>query len=134
MDRTGRRSSGAVAGPGSGFTLLEVLVAIVLFAVAILAGGRVIVEYVRQVGLSEVEVQATEFAMQELERVRLLPYEDIVSLAPAPVPVAPRYTRSLDVTVVGSDPEALYAYRLVTVTVEPPSGLEPVSISTAVSE
>jgi hypothetical protein len=109
-------------------------VAIVLFAVAILAGGRVIVEYVRQVGLSEVEVQATEFALQELERVRLLPYEDIVSLAPAPVPVAPRYTRSLDVTVVGSDPEALYAYRLVTVTVEPPSGLEPVSISTAVSE
>jgi hypothetical protein len=72
--------------------------------------------------------------LEELERVRLLPYEDIVAGGPASVPEAPEYTRSVNVTVIGSQPEELYAYRVITVTVEPPSGVAPVSVSTAIAE
>jgi Tfp pilus assembly protein PilV len=118
----------------SGFSLLSVLVAIVLFAVAFLAAGRSIAQSVHQVGLSETYAQAREFAIEEMERIRLLPYEDIASLATAPIPEAPRYLRSVDVAIVGSDPEELYAYRLITVTVQPPAELPPVRISSAVAE
>ncbi len=118
----------------AGFSLLSVLVAIVLFAVALLAGGRSIAQSVHQVGLSETHAQAREFAIEEMERIRLLLYEDIVSLATAPVPEAPRYLRSVDVAIVGAEPEELYAYRLITVTVQPPADLPPVSISSAVAE
>ena len=117
-----------------GFTVLEVLIALALFTVAMLFGGRAIVGFVHQVGLSEARAQATEFALEELERVRLLPYEDIVAVGPASVPAAPGYTRSVNVAVIGSQPEELYAYRVITVTVEPPSGVAPVSVSTAVAE
>jgi len=117
-----------------GLTLLEILVAIVLFTVAILIGGRSIVEFIHQVGVSEARSQATEFAMEEMERISLLSYEDITPASPAPVPEAPDYIRSVDVTVFGSDPSELYAYRLITVTVQPPAGLDPVKISTAVAE
>ncbi|MGD2151634.1 MAG: hypothetical protein PVG79_00110 [Gemmatimonadales bacterium] len=114
--------------------MLEVLIAIVLFTVAILVSGRVIVEFVHQAGISEVQAQAVEFAMQELERVRLLPYDEIVSRSAAPVPEAPQFRRRVDVAVFGEDLEELYAYRLITVTVEPPRGLRPVGVSTAVAE
>ena len=89
---------------------------------------------VHQVGVSEVRAQAAQFAMQELERVRLQPVADIASIAAAPVAAAPEYTRSVEVAIVGSDPSALYGYRLITVTVQPPAGLEPVQVSTAVAE
>jgi Tfp pilus assembly protein PilV len=117
-----------------GLSLLEILVAVVLFTVALLIGGRSIVSFVHQVGVSEARAQATEFAMAEMERVRLLPYERITSIPPAPVPEAPEYVRSVDVAVFRADPSDLYAYRLVTVTVQPPGGLDAVRISTAVAE
>lgn len=113
---------------------MEVLIAIVLFAVAVGVAGRSVVAFVGQVAVSEVRAQALEFAVQELERVRLLPYEEIVPRAAQPVPEAPGFMRSVGVSVLGSDPNDLYAYRLITVTVVPPAGLEPVSVSTAVSE
>lgn len=108
--------------------------AVVLFTVALLIGGRSIVEFVHQVGVSETRAQAIEFAMAEMERVRLLPYEQITAIPPAPVPDAPEYKRSVDIVVFGSDPSEVYAYRLVTVTVQPPGGLDPVRVSTAVAE
>lgn len=117
-----------------GFTLVEVLIAVVLFATAMLIGARSIVEFVQQVSVSEVRAQAAEFAMEEMERVRLLPYEEILSVPPAPVPEAPQYVRSVSVTVFGTDPAEVYAYRLITVTVQPPAELEPVWLSTAVAE
>ncbi len=117
-----------------GLGLLEVLIAIVLFTVAMLMGGRFVVGFIHQVGVSEVRAQATEFAVEELERVRLLPYEDIAAIPPAPVPDEPAYTRKVDVAEVGAEnPTALYNYRTITVTVTPPGGLEPVSVSTAVA-
>ena len=85
-------------------------------------------------GVSETRALATELAIEEMERVRLLPYEEIVAAEPAPVPESPDYIRSVSVAIVGESPEALYAYRLITVTVEPPAGLPAVSISTAVAE
>ncbi len=133
MGRSGR-FDGPVSLAQRGFSLLEILVAIILFTVGILTAGRAIVEYVHQVGVSEVQAQAIEFAMAEMERVRLLPYEEIRSVPPAPVPEVPGYVRSVDVVESGTNPEELYAYRLITVTVQPPSEMAPVRISTGVSE
>jgi prepilin-type N-terminal cleavage/methylation domain-containing protein len=117
-----------------GLTLIEVLVAVVLFATAMLLGARSIVGFVHQVAVSEVRVQAAEFALEEMERVKLLPYQEIVPTAPAPVPEAPDYVRSVDVAIHGTEAADLYGYRVVTVTVQPPAELEPVSMSTAVAE
>lgn len=117
-----------------GLGLLELLIAVVLFTTAMLIGGRSIVDMVHQVSVSEVRAQAAQFAMQEMERVRLQPFADIASIATAPVPTAPKYSRSVKVAIVGNDPSALYGYRLITVTVQPPAGLKPVKVSTAVAE
>ncbi|UCC48445.1 MAG: hypothetical protein JSV41_13450 [Gemmatimonadota bacterium] len=125
---------GSLLSGTDGLSLLEILVAVVLFTTALLIGGRSIVEFVHQVGVSEARAQATEFAVAEMERVRLLPYERITAIPPAPVPEAPGYVRSVDVAVFGADPSDVYAYRLVTVTVQPPGGLDPVRVSTAVAE
>jgi type II secretory pathway pseudopilin PulG len=135
MERVGcptERAARPVATAGT--TLVELLIAVVIFAVAVAVAGRSIVGFVGQVAVSELRAQALEFAVQELERVRLLPYEEIVARAAQPVPEAPGFTRSVAVSVTGLDPSDLYAYRLITVTVVPPAGAGPVSVSTAVSE
>jgi prepilin-type N-terminal cleavage/methylation domain-containing protein len=135
MARLGYRASKRVnVSSRDGFTLIELMVAVMLFTGAMLIGGRTIVEFIHQVGVSEVRAQATEFALEEMERVRLLPYERITSIGSAPVPEAPDYMRAVDVAVVGADPSDVYAYRVITVTVEPPAGLDPVRISSAVAE
>lgn len=117
-----------------GVGVLEVLVALIVFSVAALIGGRFIVQFVHQVGVSEARAQATEFAVKELERVRTLAYEDVTASEAEPVPEEPGYTRAVEVSAVGDDdPTALYNYRTITVTVNPPGALDPVSVSTAVS-
>ena len=117
-----------------GMGVLEVLIAIILFSVATLMGGRFIVQFIHQVGVAETRAQATEFALEELEQVRLSPYDEILSIAAAPVPEDPNYTRQVDVVEVGAeDPTARYNYRMITVTVSPPGDLDAVRVTTAVS-
>lgn len=117
-----------------GFTLIELLVAVVLFAGAMMIAGRTVVGFVHDVGVSEARAQAMEFALEEMERVQLLPYDQIAASGPEAVPEAPEYERRVDVRTEGNDPSALYGYRVITVTVEPPSGLQPVSVTIAVGE
>lgn len=117
-----------------GLTLIELLVAIVLISVVMLMGARFIVQQVQQVGVSEAQNQAYEYAMEELERMKLLPFDSIQAKSAAPVPAAPRYTRSVDIQDVGGGATDLYYYRVVTVTVEPPSeAVPPVEVTTAVA-
>jgi prepilin-type N-terminal cleavage/methylation domain-containing protein len=135
MDRTGTTISRLRVLSGTdGLTLLEVLVALVLFATAMLVGGRTIVGFVHQVGVSEARALANEYALQEMERVRLLPYDEVAAITAAPVPEAPQFTRSVDVKIVGESAEALYGYKLITVIVESPAAIDPVSVSTAIAE
>ncbi len=117
-----------------GMGVVEVLIAIVLFSVATMMGGRFIVYFIQQVSVSETRAQATEFALEELEQVRFSPYEEILPIAAAPVPEDPNYIRRVDVVEVGADdPTALYNYRIITVTVSPPGDLNAVRVTTAVS-
>lgn len=125
----GRRVSGS-----EGLTLIELLVAVVMISVVMLMGARFIVQQVQQVGVSEAQAQSYEYAMEELERTKLLPFDSIQAKSPAPVPEAPRYTRWTDVEDVGGGATDLYHYRVVTVTVEPPSdAVPPVEVTTAVA-
>ncbi len=117
----------------SGVTLIEVMVSIVIFAIAIMVTGRFIVQFIGQTGVSEAEAQATEFALEELERVKLLPYDEIVDRGPEAVPEAPGYTREVTVRSVGDSATSVYMYRMVTVTVDPPGELQPVKLTSAVA-
>ncbi len=117
-----------------GISLVELMIAVMIFTVASLIGGRFVVQFIHQVGVSEARALATEFAVEELERVKLRPYEDIGPIAAGPIPADPSYRRGVAVTEVGEDdPTALYSYRMITVTVSPPGNLDPVRVSTAVS-
>lgn len=117
----------------SGLTLIELMVATVLVGTAVLLAGRFIVEVVAQIGISETHAQATEYAMEETERIRLLPYDSIQAVARAPIPGAPEFYREVEVRDVGGGSTDIYQYRVVTVTVEPPGGKTPVRVTTAVS-
>ncbi len=116
-----------------GLTLIELMVAVVMIAVAMLLAGRVIVQVVQQVGVSESQAQASEFAVEELERIKLLDFDSIQASGPDPLPYAPAYSRTVEVRDVGGGATDVYDYRIVTVTVEPPGELRPVSLSTAVA-
>lgn len=116
-----------------GFTLIELLVAVVLITVAMLLGGRFTVQQLQQVSVSEAQSQARGYAIEKLERLKLLPIDSITAQSPQPVPEAPRYLRSVQVMDVGGGNTDLYSYRLVTVQVQPPSqSVPPVEVSTAV--
>lgn len=122
-----------MSNPQRGFTLVELMVAVLLITVAMLMGGRFIVTQLQQVSLSESRAQAAEFATETAERVAQLPFDSIQSVAATPVPEAPAYLRSVDVRDVGGGPTDLYYYRVVTVTVTPPGKLPAVSVTTAVA-
>jgi len=116
-----------------GLTLIELMVATVLIGTAVLLAGRFIVNVVGQIGLSETQAQATEYALQETERIRLLPYDSIRALPRTPVPGSSGFFREVAVRDVGGGLTDLYEYRVVTVTVEPPGAGKPVRVTTAVS-
>lgn len=125
----GRRVSG-----NEGLTLIELLVAVVMISVVMLMGARFIVQQVQQVSVSEAQAQAYEYAMEELERLKLLPFDSIQAKSTAPVPEAPQYRRSVAVQDIGGGMTDVYYYRVVTVTVNTPSdAVPPVEVSTAVA-
>lgn len=117
----------------SGLTLIELMVATVLIAIAVLLAGRFIVDVVGQIGLSETQAQATEYALQETERLRLLPYDSVQAESREEVPGASGFFREVAVRDVGGGLTDLYEYRVVTVTVESPGVGKPVRVTTAVA-
>ena len=61
--------------PGnSGFTLIEVLVAIVIFAIGILALTSLQAVYIGGNSSARMQTEATTLAAQSLERLKILPY------------------------------------------------------------
>lgn len=107
---------------------------IIIFAVAIHVAGRFIIQFAGQVGTSEAQAQAVEFALEELERIKLLPADSIVAKPASPVPEDAQFLRSVDVRMVGGGSVDLWAYRVITVKVAPPEGIEPVELSTAIAQ
>lgn len=116
-----------------GLTLVELMVAVIMVAVIMLLAGRFVVGLIQQVSVSESHTQANEFALEELERIRVLDPDSIKQVPVQPLPYAPAFRRSVIVSDVGGGITDLYHYRIVTVTVEPPPGLEPVSVSTVIA-
>jgi len=94
---------GGIAGTQRGTTLIECLVAIVLFALAAAAVGDLLTAQIRMQGSNGTTTTAISLAAGELEDVRALHYEDMASRSSTNVVGGMAYT--LDTGVVANSPQ-----------------------------
>jgi prepilin-type N-terminal cleavage/methylation domain-containing protein len=96
-----------------GFTLLEVLLAVLILAGAIVGTAALLTAGITQEYVARRTTTAAALAQQEIERVRDLPFGDIASSGPETVTVdGQAYQISREVTLLGS-PESMKRVRVV---------------------
>jgi len=96
-----------------GFTLLEVLLAILILAGAIAGTAALLTASITQEYVARKTTAAAALAQQEVERLRDLPFADIASSGPQTVIVdGQSYQVSREVTLLGS-PESMKRVRVV---------------------
>jgi type IV pilus assembly protein PilV len=67
---------GSVLSMEKGFSLIEVMIALLLFAVGILAIGGIQIGSIRGNSFSQEVTQATVFSQEKLEELRKMPFDD----------------------------------------------------------
>lgn len=121
----------------SGFTLVEVIVAIVLILVVTLGMGAFMVQFIRAVAGSSLRSTANELVAERLEIVKgATVYSTLESQyggTEQSIPNHPGYVRQTLITHVGGAPTDLYDYRIVTVIVSGSGLANPIKKSTVVS-
>ena len=130
-------STHARAPRRAGMTLVEVIVALVILAGAMLALARFIGTFSRTVNDSSVKSEAVQLAAQRLEMVKALPrYSDLDSVAGTERTVAghPGFTRETLTRRVGGAARDDEDYKIVTVIVSAPALRTPVKRTTVISE
>ncbi len=104
-----------------GMTLIEVMMAITILAIATLSIAGFMGKFAHIVAVSDVKNTANELASQRLEEIKNAPrYSAIDTLYPGTLALASPYvgyTRQTLVTHTGGDSLALYDYKTVTVLV-----------------
>jgi Tfp pilus assembly protein PilV len=115
----------------SGFTILEVLIALFLVTFTVLALGGFTLKFLQSATGSTNRGLARSFAVEQLEDLRGRPYRQLETLPPSPIPGADGFTRSVTVTRVGGSKQG-QDYKIITVEVRPP-GTFPVRLTTVVS-
>jgi prepilin-type N-terminal cleavage/methylation domain-containing protein len=127
MIRTGRK----------GMTLVEVIMAITILAVATLSIAGFMGKFAKIVAVSDVKNTANELASQRLEEIKNAPrYSAIDTLYPGTVSmVAPYvgYKRQTLVTHTGGGNSDLYDYKTVTVLVSNPRLPAPIKRTTMIA-
>jgi prepilin-type N-terminal cleavage/methylation domain-containing protein len=73
---TASQSVGGVLSRKNGFSLLEVLIALLLFAVGILAIGGIQIGSIRGNSFSQEVTQATVLSQEKLEELKRMPFDD----------------------------------------------------------
>lgn len=120
----------------AGMTLIEVIIAMVIFAGALLAMGAFTSRFTQAVSQQRIKSTASQLAADRLEVVKsATSYGTIDSLykgTEATVPGFPGYTRATAVTRVGGGPSDLQDYMIVTVTVTNRGLRDPVRRTTVV--
>ncbi|GBD32317.1 MAG: hypothetical protein KatS3mg081_1944 [Gemmatimonadales bacterium] len=112
-----------------GFTLIEVMIALVILSVAILGMGTLTAGLVKTTAVGDVTAAAIQLAEDRIEEVRIEPvYAKIDSLyagTETGFPTLPGFTRTTEVVHYGG-PGQSFDYKKITVTVEGPGLLAPV--------
>lgn len=126
-----------IGGGCAGFTLIEVMIAMMITAVVTLGMGAFMVQFTRSVATANVRTTANELVADRLEEVKgATRYDAIDSLyagTETAIPGHAGFERTTLVTRVGGLPPDLYDYRLVTVIVSGRNLAQPVKKTTVVS-
>ncbi len=120
-----------------GMTLIEVIMAITILAVATLSIAGFMGKFARIVAVSDVKNTANELASQRLEEIKNAPrYTAIDTLYPGTLALASPYvgyTRQTLVTHTGGGSSDLYDYKTVTVLVSNPRLPAPIKRTTIIA-
>ena len=120
-----------------GMTLIEVIMAVTILAVATLSIAGFMGKFARIVAATDVKNTANELASQRLEQFKNAPrYGAIDTLYPGTQALASPYTgytRQTLVTHTGGGPTDLYDYRTITVIVSNPRLSTPIRRSTMIA-
>ncbi len=123
--------------PRAGFTLVEVMVAMMITAVVTVGMGVFMAQFARTVGTANVRATANELVADRLEEVKgATRYSTIDSVYAGTETAIPGYAgfeRRTLVTRVGGLPSDLYDYRVVTVIVSGRNLARPVKKTTMIS-
>ena len=120
-----------------GFSLIEVIIALVILAIISLSLGRFVGSFLHTVGVSSVKTVATAAAQEQIELVRATPaYTSLVAAfnnnTVTGFPGYPNMTRLTRVTrTTGATPRR--DYTTITVTVTEPSMTTPVNVTAVVA-
>lgn len=90
------RSTGQGARRTRGFTLVEVLVAVAIFALGLAALMPLVIANVRANDSAGVRTRAVALAQEKVEEIRAMTFDSVLALAPGTETVDTVYTRSWD--------------------------------------
>lgn len=114
-----------------GFTLIEVMMAIVILVGVVLGMASVTGRMLHTIATSDRSAAAVELAADRLEEVRLDPdyegLEDEYEETESSFPSLPGFTRTTDISHTGGAGESGPDYKRVTVKVDGPGLLKPIS-------
>ena len=134
--KTGKQHPFRNKGKEGGFTLLEVLTAIVILTVALLGMAALVVGIIHGNAYSNDLTTATTLAQDKMEAVRGLGYSEIGAIGDEedenPVTGYPQFRRVTSIEGVGSSPH--FGLKAVTVTVSWDSERQPVVLKTILSQ
>ncbi len=111
----------SASGPQAGISLVEVLVAMIIFTVGVLAAVQQMLTARQQARAAELLTEASAAAQYQMETLRSLPYDSVVSASDTV------WGFPLTWTVSGTDP------KVVLLTVQRPSVLGGVTVDTFVT-
>jgi len=121
----------------AGFTLIEVVIAMMITAVVTLGMGAFMVQFIRAVSTANVRATANELVADRLEEVkgatRYSAIDSIYARTEAAIPGFAGFERTTLVKRVGGLPPDLYDYRVVTVIVSGRNLPQPVRKTTVIS-
>jgi prepilin-type N-terminal cleavage/methylation domain-containing protein len=120
-----------------GMTLIEVMMAVMILATAMLSIAAFMGKFTRIVAVADVRNTANELASQRLEEIKNAPrYTAIDTLYPGTVALASPYvgfSRQTLVTHTGGGASDLYDYKTVTVVVSNPRLSAPIKRTTIIA-
>jgi prepilin-type N-terminal cleavage/methylation domain-containing protein len=119
-----------------GFTLIEVIMAMTILVVVVLAMSTAAGQFVRLTSQSEGQAVGSQLATARLQTIQMDPdyagLESTYEKTESSLPGAPNFVRKTDITQVGGAGQKM-DYKIVTVTVTGPGLSDPIVRSTTVA-